>query len=128
MAQADDIETRDDIEWIVRTFYSTCFEDELLGPVFTDVAQMDLEDHMPIMCDFWETLLLDADKYSRNAFRPHVGLNRKLPLEARHFNRWIELWAATIDSRFEGPIAQFAKHRAWRMGSSMLTRLQMINT
>lgn len=120
-----DIETRDDIADLVRGFYGTAFEDPLLGPVFTDVAEMDLDAHMPIMCDFWETILLGGDSYHRNAFRPHVELDRKMKLEMGHFSRWLELWSQTIDARFAGPTADFAKQRARQMGTSMYTRLQM---
>jgi hypothetical protein len=31
------------------------FTDELLGPAFLDSAEVDLEVHLPVMCDFWQT-------------------------------------------------------------------------
>jgi len=53
-----DIETRDDLERIVRAFYSRALEDEIIGPIFTDVAKLDLEAHVPVIASFWETLVL----------------------------------------------------------------------
>ena len=33
-------------------------------------AEPDLSAHLPVMCDFWETVLLRAGRYRRNALRP----------------------------------------------------------
>jgi len=52
-----DIVGRDDIEALLRDFYGRAFDDALLGPVFIDIAQMNLDEHLPVMCDFWETAL-----------------------------------------------------------------------
>jgi len=32
--------------------FRRAFADELLEPVFIDVAQLDLDAHLPVMCDF----------------------------------------------------------------------------
>jgi len=39
-----DLAGRDDIETLARAFYERAFADDLLGPVFVDVAQMVLAD------------------------------------------------------------------------------------
>ena len=41
-ATTHDITTRADCEQLVRAFYSRAFLDELLGPIFVDVAKLDL--------------------------------------------------------------------------------------
>jgi truncated hemoglobin YjbI len=62
-----DITGRDDIADLVTAFYQRAFTDDILGPVFVDVAAMDLPAHLPVMCDFWETVLFRAGRYRRNA-------------------------------------------------------------
>ena len=52
-----DLTNRDDVEFLVRNFYARAFADPLLGPIFVDVARMDLAAHLPVMCDFWQTVL-----------------------------------------------------------------------
>jgi hemoglobin len=118
-----DIENRGDIEALVRDFYGHAFADPLLGPVFVDVAQMDLDAHMPIMCDFWETVILRAGLYKRNALQVHVDLHAKVPLTAEHFGRWIDLWHSTVDESFAGEHADRAKVQASRIAWSMSRRL-----
>jgi len=48
-----DIETRDDIELLMQAFYKKVMKDEMIGFIFTDVAQLDLAHHLPIITDFW---------------------------------------------------------------------------
>jgi len=55
-----DIENRADCEALVRAFYARAFEDPLIGWLFTDVARLDLEAHVPRITSFWETVLLGA--------------------------------------------------------------------
>lgn len=119
-----DIRDRDDILVLVRTFYETAFQDPLIGRIFTDVARMDLDHHLPIMGDFWESVLFQAGGYHRNALALHSAVNAKHPLTTEHFERWLLLWNATVDDLHEGPVADAAKQQAERIGLSMQRRLQ----
>lgn len=118
-----DLRNRDDVEELVVAFYETAFRDPLIGPIFTDVAHMDLAAHLPIMCDFWETVLFRSGAYRRNALQVHVSLHARHPLTDAHFARWLELWDATVDERFAGPSAERAKLQASRIAESMQRRL-----
>jgi hemoglobin len=64
-----DLRDRADIGDLVGEFYRRAFADPLIGPIFTDVAKMDLDHHLPIICDFWETVLFNAGLYRRNALQ-----------------------------------------------------------
>ncbi|CAN5399701.1 hypothetical protein BH09ACT4_BH09ACT4_06160 [soil metagenome] len=105
-------------------FYRAAFADPLIGPVFTDVAHLDLERHLPIMCDFWETVLFNAALYRRNALQVHFVLNARHPLNAEHFDRWLAIWEATLDSLFAGPITERARVQATRIAGSMQRRIE----
>ncbi len=118
-----DIEGRADIERLVVTFYQRAFKEEVLGPIFVDIVKMDLDAHLPIMCDFWETVLFQAGLYRRNAFQVHVDINRLEPLTPMHFQRWLDLWETTVDDLFTGEKANLAKLQAARIGGSILRRL-----
>jgi hemoglobin len=107
-----DITNRQDIDLIMSEFYKKAVEDELLGHIFTQVAQIHLETHLPIICDFWETILLYNRKYGRNMMQSHIDLDKKYPLEEVHFNRWVEIFSNTVDAHFEGETAERAKQVA----------------
>lgn len=119
-----DIRGRDDIAHLVETFYTRAFADPVLGPIFTDIAKMDLEAHMPIMCDFWETVLFQAGKYQRNAFSVHLDLHSKVSLTPSLFQRWLDIWEGTVDDLFAGPRSLHAKMQATRIGGSISRRLE----
>ena len=92
MAALHDIETREDCERLVRAFYGRALEDPIIGWLFVDIAKLDLEEHVPQITSFWETILLGAQSYSGGAFRPHAALHMKARLRAGHFERWLALW------------------------------------
>ncbi len=122
--EVHDIRGRDDIAELVTEFYTRAFQDPVLGPIFIDVAKMDLEAHTPIMCDFWETVLFQAGKYGRNAFNVHLDLHRKEPLTPMHFQRWLDMWESTVDDLFVGPKANQARVQAGRIAGSISRRLE----
>jgi hemoglobin len=113
-----------DISRLVTEFYRRACADDLLGPVFVDIARVDLSAHLPVMCDFWETMLLRAGRYRRNALRPHVVLDAEVALTSAHFARWLALWAATVDERHAGEKAELAKVQADRIAGSISRRLR----
>lgn len=118
-----DIDTRDDCEALVRAFYGRAMQDPVIGFIFTDVAQLDLESHVPHVTSFWETLLLGAQTYDRGAFHPHAALHRKVELRPGFFERWLALWYSTVDELFAGPRAEAAKAHAFRLANAFRTRL-----
>jgi len=122
--QMTDLRDSDDVDRLVSEFYGQELVDDLLGPIFTDIAHMDLDHHLPIICDFWETVLSRAGLYQRNALAIHVSLNARAPLGAKHFDRWLSLWSSTIDEHFAGEKAELAKVQGARIAGSIQRRLQ----
>jgi hemoglobin len=122
-----DIETRGDIEKFIIAFYDKVKQDETIGFIFNDVVKMDWAHHIPIIVDFWESILLDNPLYKRNAMEVHYTLNQKLPLQKEHFDRWLQLFSAAIDELHEGSIASSAKTRAKGIADIMLLKMNSIN-
>jgi len=119
-----DIADRNDIAGLVAEFYRRAFADEILGPIFLDVARVDLSAHLPVMGDFWDTVLLRAGLYHRNALRPHLALGAEVELTDAHFARWLALWTATVDERHTGVRAELAKTQATRIAGAIRRRLR----
>ncbi|HMJ36231.1 MAG TPA: group III truncated hemoglobin [Baekduia sp.] len=119
-----DIESRSDCERLVRAFYGRALVDPMIGFIFVDVAKLDLEEHVPVIASFWETMLLGSRSYSGSAFGPHAALHAQVPLRSGHFERWLALWRATVDQLFAGERAESAKAHAVRVGRAFHGRLQ----
>lgn len=107
-----DINTRKDIKVLVDAFYGKVRTDELLGPIFEAVVKNNWPTHLEKMYGFWETILLNVRAYSGSPFPPHA----KLPIEKRHFDRWLHLFHETLDQHFKGEKAEEAKKRSSQMG------------
>ncbi len=123
-----DIQSRMDIELLIATFYEKVKKDDIIGYIFNDIAKINWEHHIPIICDFWETLLLNATSYRKNAMAVHYTLNRKIPLEEKHFQRWLQLFFETVDELFTGDIATMAKTKAKSIAALMQFKMKQEST
>lgn len=114
----NDIDRKEDIHYLVKTFYNSALTDPLIGPIFK-AANFDLESHIPVMVSFWETILFDVITYQGNPMLKHLDLNRSVPLHPEHFERWMTIWKETINNKFSGPLAEKAIIRAMSIGQLM---------
>lgn len=119
MAGKRDIETRKDIEHFIKSFYEKVILDREIGIIFTKIIPINWEHHIPLITDFWETILLDNPVYKKNAMEVHYHINKIFPLKSVHFAAWLRLFNANLDIMFEGPIAALAKKRAASIASMM---------
>lgn len=117
-APRSDIVDRDDIETLVRSFYRDAATDDLLGPVF-ETADVDWPSHIATLTDFWAWQLLGQRGYEGNPLRAHEPVHAVHPFTDAHFDRWLELFTATVDSLHVGPLAEAAKQRATKMARAL---------
>ena len=117
-----DIQDRKDIELLVSSFYTKVNQDPLLWPVFNQTAAVNWETHLPIMYDFWSTMLLGDKSYRGNPFIKHIPL----PINKTHFERWLTLFLETVDEHFTGVVADEAKTRARNITSVFEYKLEHI--
>ena len=78
------------IETLVRTFYAKVLEDRMLGPIF-NARISDWEPHLARMCAFWSSVALMSGRYGGRPMEKH----QPLPVDASHFDRWLELFEET---------------------------------
>jgi hemoglobin len=118
-----DIETRKDIEEVLQDFYAQAFIDPLIGRFFTEVAPLDLTTHLPLIADFWESVVLDTRTYSKNVMAVHQHLHTLSPIHKEHLDRWVTLFTKTVAARFEGPHATLMQQRARSVATLMDLKL-----
>lgn len=127
MSMKPDITTVTDIKLVVDTFYEGVKQDALLGPIFTDLMQVNWENHLPKMYAFWEHLLFQTGNYQGRPFPPHLKVNSMVPLGDAHFSNWINLFEQTVDDLFEGPNATTLKQKAHSIQQIWNLKMNLLN-
>ncbi|MDZ7674783.1 MAG: group III truncated hemoglobin [Acidimicrobiales bacterium] len=118
-----DLDTRAKIHDVVVDFYREVVFDDLLGPVFDEVADVDWATHLPKLVDYWCQVLLGQPGYDGYILGPHAHVHEKGPFTAELFDRWYSLWASCVDTHWTGPIADRATSHAERIGRVLARRL-----
>lgn len=84
--------TKKHIEKLVIHFYRKVQKDELLGPIFNDIAHVDWDDHIKLLSQFWCSIMLKTHEYHGNAYEKHVLIGQQTPIHETHFSRWLDLF------------------------------------
>ena len=101
-----DLDRRSEVHDLVVAFYREVVFDDLLAPVFGEVAEVDWADHIPKLIDYWCRVLLDEPGYDGAVLAAHRHVHALDPLRVEHFDRWYAVWVASIDARWAGPVAE----------------------
>jgi hemoglobin len=107
-----DLKDPEEVAELVRRFYRDVAQDDLLGPMFNDVAKVDWAEHLPKLTAFWCRALFGLPGYSGNPFRAHRDVHDQQTFTPAHFARWLELFEETMDLGWAGPTASKAKDLA----------------
>ncbi len=122
-----DIVNENDIKFLVEAFYRKVLENNLISHFFKDPSNFSFETHLPIMIEFWKTLLLNTNSYHGNPMIKHVNLNSKTPIDKEHFSQWLILWEQTVSDLFEGEVANTAISKAKSIAQIMQIKLHSNN-
>jgi hemoglobin len=102
------------IDRLVRAFYARVRKDTLLGPVFA-ARISDWEPHLRQMCAFWSSVVLMSGVYHGQPMQKHVPL----PIDARHFDRWLTVFEETARELCPPGAAECFVERARRIAESL---------
>lgn len=99
---------------LVDGFYDRVRADPLIGPVFNDRIS-DWGPHLEQMRLFWSSVALMSGAYHGRPMPKHLPL----PVDARHFDRWLELFEATARDLCPPAAADHFIERARRIAESL---------
>jgi len=102
------------IERLVHGFYAKVRADVVLGPIF-DGHIKDWASHLAQMCAFWSSVALMTGRYHGTPMAKHLPL----PVDADHFDRWLELFEATAREICPPEAEAHFVERAWRIAASL---------
>ena len=99
---------------LVDGFYDRVRSDPLIGPVFNERIA-DWGPHLEQMKLFWSSVALMSGVYHGRPMPKHLPL----PVDARHFDRWLELFGATARELCPRAAADHFIERARRIAESL---------
>jgi len=99
---------------LVDAFYDRVRADPLIGPVFAERIS-DWGPHLEQMRLFWSSVALMSGVYHGRPMPKHLPL----PVDARHFDRWLELFEATAEDVCPPAAAAHFIERARRIAESL---------
>ncbi len=118
-----DLDCRAQVHHLVVGFYREIVFDDLLEPVFGEIAEVDWAEHIPRLIDYWCRVLLGESGYQGAILAAHAHLHAQEPLRVEHCDRWYGLWVRSIDDRWAGPGAERAKEHAARIMAMLARRV-----
>jgi len=111
---------------MVDRFYEKVRADDLLGPIFDDLAKVNWDTHLPHLCDFWQSVLFGERCFRGNPMAVHQRLTQLTPMDWPRFERWLNLFHGTVDDLFFGERALRAKQAAHDMARAIHARINNV--
>lgn len=118
-----DIETREELEDFLWAFYKKAFADDLIGRFFTEVVPLDLNTHVPVIADFWESVAFNKPSYRKNVMEVHKHIHHLSQIKKEHLDRWVKVFTETLNENFEGSKTELMKQRARSIATLMDIKL-----
>ena len=102
------------IDALVEGFYARVRDDALIGPIFA-ARITDWAPHLAQMKLFWSSIALSTGVYQGRPMPKHLPL----PIDARHFDRWLDLFVETARDLCPTVAANHFIERARRIAESL---------
>lgn len=118
-----DIIDEEDVLEVMTRFYGKVAQDDLIGPMYNDVAKVDWSEHIPKTARFWNSILFGGTDYTGSPKLAHERVNAKRRFTHEMFQRWYELFSETVDNGWKGNNAETMKRKAKKSAIAISTML-----
>lgn len=117
----------ENIEILVRTFYSHVLKDDVLAPFFIEKLGNDIqspawEEHLLLLTEFWKFVALGYDDYTGNPLQPHFHING---LTRKAFQSWLTLFHQTIDTIYTAEAGEYFKQKSNDIAQNFIRKLSL---
>ncbi|MDF1875773.1 group III truncated hemoglobin [Sulfurimonas sp. SAG-AH-194-I05] len=118
---------RENIEIMVRDFYTIILKDDILGPYFInalgdDVTKGKWPEHFHTLDSFWVLMMMGKRGYQGDPFPPHAFIGQ-LYLET--FEQWLKLFHEVVYRLYIPEIAEKFYKKAEILGAQFINNLDI---
>ena len=118
-----DIENKEDLLLLVTDFYDKLLSDPAISYIFTDVVKITLDEHLPILVNFWSQSILGTGGYTNNLTQIHLDIDIKSHLTKELFEIWLYHFETAIDEHFSGLNCERMKNQAHNLSTIMQIKI-----
>ena len=124
--QFDNVD-RGTVEQMVLAFYTKALQDKMICPTFQrkigrDINSFKWYEHLKTVDRFWYTTITGEPGYRGHPFPPHMFIR---PLTHKMFERWLELFKATVNEYFIPEIADLFYAKAEEFAKEFMENLSV---
>ena len=117
----------ENIEILVRKFYTKVLEDPLLAPFFIDKLGSNIhnekwEEHLLLLTEFWKFVALGYDNYQGNPLQPHLLIEN---INKRAFSSWLTLFHTTVDTLYTASISEYFRLKSTTIAENFMRKLKL---
>jgi hemoglobin len=119
-----DIETREDVELLIKEFYIKILQNKDLGRFFAEAVK-NWDHHQARFVDYWESMIFFNGKYPDSPLKGHIEVDKRFDngFEPAHFELWFRIFEENVDKHFKGEKAELAKDGAKRMAENIYKKM-----
>jgi len=114
-----DLHDKAAVTLLVNNFYDRLLKDPLLAPLFLETAEINIQQHLPRIIDYWCKMLFQDTGYKRHTMAIHRQVHRQSNFTQQHFDTWLHYFEQSVDDTFSGPYAEQAKNTAGKVINNM---------
>ncbi len=120
---ARDLDTPQNIDFFVASFYDKLLKDDIMAPVFLRDANIDVSAHLPTISLYWQKMLWGDGQYNTNMMKKHRAINVKKHFKTIHYQRWMGYFEQTAKESFAGEYTEKALRIAAAVIHNMESRM-----
>jgi len=115
-----DLDTPQNIDAFVASFYDKLLKDDIMAAVFLQDANIDVSAHLPTISLYWQKMLWGDRQYNTNMMKKHRAINVRKPFKAIHYNLWLGYFEQTASESFAGEYTE----KALRIANAVINNMQ----
>jgi hemoglobin len=123
----NDIQTQQDLHFLVDNFYKNMLKDMRINYIFTDVVKIKIEEHLPILVTFWAQMIFGTGGYTNNLTDIHLNVDKMEHLTPELFDIWIGHFNQTVNENFTGKNANEIKTQAKNLSAILQIKIGLQN-
>ena len=115
-----DLDTPQNIDSFVASFYDKLLKDDIMAPIFLRDANIDVSAHLPTISLYWQKMLWGDRQYNTNMMKKHRAVNVKKRFKTIHYQRWLGYFEQTAKESFAGEYTE----KALRIANAVIHNME----